>query len=452
LVEASDLPRYSLQRFLCAVGIFLGGCTGGRAAPMQPVAPRPDPNREEIKHLFATLMVDGPDPERRFSDQMRAVAPPPMLRATWHSLSARYGTLESFRVIREDARYGKRRYAVELNFSRSSIEALCVFDPGSGKIIGLFFSKPPIPKRVTSNAVSAADGDVEEIPLAVGETARPLGATLAVPRGRGAARLPALVIVGGSGPTDRDCTMQGVRPYRDLAQGLARKNVISLRFDKRPFTYPREYAGKVTTVEEELLADAVSAVNALRMRPEVDPRRLFVLGHSLGGLLAPEIAQRAGDIAGLILLAAPGRPLPESLLQQLRARGEKPAELLPLERQVNSLPTTPADQMVLGMPAGYWQDLARRDELGIARRLDIPIIYLRGALDRNVLAVDQEIWARAFAGSAHFESVTLPGLNHLLVPTAEGLAGDVHVPDEVITKIATFLAAAASPAPAAGSP
>ncbi len=143
----------------------------------------------------------------------------------------------------------------------------------------------------------------------VGETARPLGATLAVPRVRGATRLPALAIVGGSGPTDRDCTMQGARPYRDLAQGLARKNVISLRFDKRPFTYPRQYAGKVVTVEEELLADAVSAVNTLRTRPEVDPRRLFVLGHSLGGLLPPEIAQRAGDIAGLILLAAPGPSL-----------------------------------------------------------------------------------------------------------------------------------------------
>jgi len=82
--------------------------------------------------------------------------------------------------------------------------------------------------------------------------------------------------------------MQGARPYRDLAYGLARKNVISLRFDKRPFTYPRQYSGKVGTVEEERLADAVSAVNTLRIRPEVDPRRLFVLGHSLGGLLAPE--------------------------------------------------------------------------------------------------------------------------------------------------------------------
>jgi len=218
-----------------------------------------------------------------------------------------------------------------------------------------------------------------------------------------------VVIVGGSGPTDRDCTMQGARPYRDLAYGLARKNVISLRFDKRPFTYPRQYSGKVGTVEEERLADAVSAVNTLRIRPEVDPRRLFVLGHSLGGLLAPEIAQRAGDVANLILLAAPGRPVTESILQQLRDGGEKPADLSPLERQVKSLPSAPAAQVVLGMPAGYWQDLARRDEFGIARRLDVPIIYIRGALDHNVLPVDQEAWAHALAGHARFESVTLPG-------------------------------------------
>jgi pimeloyl-ACP methyl ester carboxylesterase len=440
------------QRALSAAAVALLGCMGQRTPPVQGRAPSPDPNRAEIKHLFAALTVDGSDVERRFSARLREVLPPALLRAGWHSLSARYGALESFAVLGEDDRYGKRRYTVELDFSQRSIQALCVFEPGSGELVGLFFSKPPSPQRKTPDGGQHAGGDVEEILLTVGDTALPLGATLALPRVRNGARLPAVVLVAGSGPIDRDGTLQGARPYRDLAEGLARRNVVSLRFDKRPFTYPRQYAGKVATVEQELLADAVSAVNTLRLRPEVDPRRLFVLGHSLGALLAPEIAERAGDVAGLILVAAPGRPLPEILLEQLRDGGEKPADLAPLERQLKALSTAPPEQVVLGMPAGYWQDVARRDEFRIARRLAVPTLYVRGALDHNVLSVDQERWAQAFAGDARFESLTLPGLNHLLMPAAAGLAGDVHVPDEVIEKLASFIAGAVPPAPAAPIP
>src|SRR5690348_7223752 len=85
-------PAEWTQGAVCALGILLAGCVGGRTAP-QPPATSADPNREEVKHLFAALTVDAPDVERRFSQQLRAVLPPPMLRAGWHSMSARYGSL-----------------------------------------------------------------------------------------------------------------------------------------------------------------------------------------------------------------------------------------------------------------------------------------------------------------------------------------------------------------------
>jgi pimeloyl-ACP methyl ester carboxylesterase len=200
-------------------------------------------------------------------------------------------------------------------------------------------------------------------------------------------------------------------------------------------------------VEDEFVADALTALTVLRTRPEVDPKYVFVLGHSLGALMAPEIAERSGDVAGLVLLAAPGRPLLELTLEQFRINGVRASELAQFERQIKALPTLPPDEHVNGMSAGYWQDLARRDEIAIARKLEVKILYLRGALDRNVFALDQEKWVRAFAGNPRFEAVTVPRLSHALVPAAPDLTGDEHVPDALIARIADFVRPAAPAAP-----
>lgn len=82
---------------------------------------------------------------------------------------------------------------------------------------------------------------------------------------------------------------------------------------------------------------------------------------------------------------------------------------------------------------------AGRDELEAAQKLGAPILYLRGEHDRNVLAVDGERWAHALEPHGQLESATLPGLNHLLLPANSDLAGDVHVPPEVVARVADFI-------------
>lgn len=362
------------------------------------------------------------------------------MRAKWHSLVARNGTLESFSIVHTDNSYGKRRYAVELDFAQRRTTSLIVFEPRNGEIIGLFFADmAPKPRPVEAVAEIGTDPHVVELALTIGKPPDVLGATLTVPRERGDARLPAVLMVAGSGPTDRDETVQSVKPFRDIARGLARDNIVTLRFDKRSFTYPRRVDGPEFTVDDEVINDAVVAMTMLRTRPEVDPSRLYVLGHSLGALVAPEIAARRGGIAGMILIAAPARTVPEMVVEQLREQGERPSELAPLENQVNTLPSMRPDQQVLGMRASYWQDLARRDEMGTARRLGIPILYLRGQLDRNVFAMDQAKWRRAFVGDVKYQSVTLPGLNHLLMPAGVDLSSDVRVSNDAIRKVTDFV-------------
>jgi pimeloyl-ACP methyl ester carboxylesterase len=409
-------------------------------------APPSDPNRDEVKHVIVALSIDSPDLDRRFSSEMRALVP--HLKSKWRELVAQNGPLESFAVVGSDQESGKQRYHVELDFTQRTMLALVVLEPDSAEVIGCFFSNSPRqPAAPAPN--NPPDPDVEELALSVGTAPTLLGASLTLPRERGDARLPAVLLVPGSGVVDRDETVEGTKPFRDIAYGLAHHHIATLRFDKRFFTYrrksyPRQSAPGVNTVEEELLADAVAAAATLRARPEVDPQRFFVLGHSLGALLAPEIASRSGGVAGLILVAASARPLPELLIEQARVRGASDSDLAAIQTQIKAIPSLPPDRIVLGVPAAYWQDLARRDEIGTARRLGLPIIYLRGELDRNVFAADQEIWTRAFAGDTRYEAVTLPGLSHLLVPGEPRADTPLHVPDAVIARIAEFVARSAS--------
>ncbi|HEY0462761.1 MAG TPA: alpha/beta fold hydrolase, partial [Polyangiaceae bacterium] len=172
--------------------------------------------------------------------------------------------------------------------------------------------------------------------LSVGQFALPASFTLPKAANRG---LPAALLIGGSGANDRDESVAGAKPFRDLAHALAKRGIATLRYEKRSFAHPEWFRDpQHFTVEDDVLGDAVAALQMLRARPEIDQKRLFLIGHSLGALLAPEVAQRGGGVAGLVLLAAPGRPLEQIQLQQLKAR-QPGSDFTSLERQVHALPS-----------------------------------------------------------------------------------------------------------------
>ena len=104
----------------------------------------------------------------------------------------------------------------------------------------------------------------------------------------GVENAPVAILVHGSGPQDRDESFGPNRPFRDLAAGLATKGIAVLRYDKRTKRYPESFADlKNPTVKEETVDDVSSAIEYLKYRPEIDGRRITVIGHSLGGMLAP---------------------------------------------------------------------------------------------------------------------------------------------------------------------
>jgi pimeloyl-ACP methyl ester carboxylesterase len=179
----------------------------------------------------------------------------------------------------------------------------------------------------------------------------------------------------------------------------------------------------------------------LAARPELDGR-VFVIGHSLGGQLAPEVAARAAGVSGVVLLAPPGRPPWDILLAQMRYLRAPRATLIAVERAITEIHAGGAPEL-LGMPYAYWRELASRGGARVAAALDRPVLVLHGDRDYQVTGDDIAIWRQGLAGRPA-EFATIPGSNHLLIhgagppgPAEYKLPG--HVDPKVIERVIAFM-------------
>jgi dienelactone hydrolase len=283
--------------------------------------------------------------------------------------------------------------------------------------------------------------------VTVGEGEWKLPGTLTVPVGPGP--FPGIVLVHGNGPNDRDETVGGTRVFKDLAEGLATRGVAVVRYEKRTRQYGAKMAGMHgTTVQEETVDDAVSAATLLRSQKEVDPKRVFVLGHSLGGYVSPRIAEDDGKLAGLVILAGNVRPLEDLILEQSQSLGmtaQQMDALKTLVARVKALEPADADAPpVLSMPVPYLLNLKGYDPGVQANKLAIPMLILQGERDFQVTMKDFALWKAALGARKDVAFHSYPALNHLFV-AGEGKSTEAeyrkpgHVAPEVIDDIAKWI-------------
>jgi dienelactone hydrolase len=285
-----------------------------------------------------------------------------------------------------------------------------------------------------------------------------LPGTLTMPVGKGP--FPAVVLVHGSGAQTRDEDFMGKKVFRDLAVGLAAKGVAVLRYDKRTLVHTgKAQSNMQMTVKEETIEDALAAVDLLARTEGIDAQHVYLLGHSLGGMLSPRIvaADRDKKIAGVVVMAGNSRPLEdvivdqfeyfaklnpvESVKQQLAMWKEQAAIL---KEKDFSAETAVQKGFKLGAPA-YWADLRDFHAAEASKEQDLPRLVLQGEADYQVTVEDFEGWKKALAGKTNTEFKLYPKLNHFFVEEEGKLATPQsqmqpgNVPAYVIEDIAAWI-------------
>ncbi|HBY59451.1 MAG TPA: hypothetical protein DEH78_06485 [Solibacterales bacterium] len=324
-----------------------------------------------------------------------------------------------------------------------------------GKLAGMFMR----PRQTEAAAAwkrppYSQPDSFREREVQVGAKDWPLPGTLTVPKGEG--KFPAVVLVHGSGPNDRDETIGPNKPFKDLAEGLASRGIAVLRYEKRTRQHaPKLALAKDITLDGETVEDAAAGAEFLRQQAEVDPQRIYVLGHSLGGYAAPRIAAADGHLAGLVILAGSTRPLEDLVIEQMTyiaslypENAEMQKRLETVKGEVAALKKLDASAKggtVMGMPASYLLGLRGYDAAAEARKLPLPILVLQGERDYQVTMEDFEGWRKALAEKQGSKLKSYPALNHLFMegegkakPAEYGKEG--HVAAVVIEEIASWIA------------
>lgn len=448
---------------VAVVLLSVAGPAGTLAADVEPRAGGTPPLPPAVaaslaKDVAAELRLgDFEALESRFDEELKVALGGGKLRSYWLRVTVEGGALVSCAEPRTLLAGEYTLAFASCTFEKQRAELKLTFQ-ADGRLGGLFL-EPEEPGRPAWTAPAYVTPGVfreSDVKVVTGSVSLP--GTLSIPLGEGP--FPGMVLVHGSGPQDRDESVGGVRPFQDLAQGLASRGIAVLRYEKRSKVYGKEMAtaGEIT-VKDEVIDDALAGLRVLRATPGVDGQRLFVAGHSLGGSLAPRIAALDGAVAGIVLLAAPSRPMSEVVRDQARwmagpgatdaQRKAAPA----IRREADALADLfagrpdPLVRPILGASRSYWLDLEAQRPVKAARSLGRPILVLQGERDYQVTMKDFAGWKKALLGRRNAKLKSYPKLNHLFVAgegrsSPEEYAKAGHVAAEVVGDIAAFVAGA----------
>ncbi len=287
---------------------------------------------------------------------------------------------------------------------------------------------------------------------------KPLQGAIVLPKR--VSKPPVVIMVHGSGATNLNESVGAAdnRPFEDIAFGLAKRGIASIRYDKRNYSYPETYEelGKNVTIQDEVLNDVSEVIDYATSLDSVDNQRIYVLGHSLGGMLAPKIAQDNPAVAGLIIMAGTARRLEDLVLDQnimlleqtQQSASQKQKVLSKIKEDVQAIkdlyPGSSAN-VYFNMPTAYWLSLNQINTEEIVKGLEIPILIQQGTADFQVYAdKDYPLWQQLLGEKDTAVFHLYEGLNHLFMQnngkkdtTEYDIKG--HVEEQVIEDMATFI-------------
>ena len=297
--------------------------------------------------------------------------------------------------------------------------------------------------------------------IVVGQgTEFPLNGLLTLPDGT-EGPVPAVVMVHGSGSSNMDEKVMKLTPFRDLAEGLVKHGIASIRYDKRSFVHARKMLKQIITVKEETIDDALLAVKILKSDRRIDPDRIFILGHSMGAMLAPRIDSEGGDVRGLIMMAGSPYRLEDIMIRQFgQAEESKSAmkwiavvEDKVFSKKFENLYTMSDEEAMSKKFAGgttlyYFKEMGQKTAVDYLLQNDKPVLIMQGGRDFQVLADDDYLkFKELLAERSNTYYKLYPQLNHAFVDAIFDDIGKAskeynsvrHIGEEVIKDISSFI-------------
>jgi len=426
-----------------------GNGEGGEDGSAESDVDTPPETPEETARLLVDRLYDDryESAYEMFAERYRSSVSPGLLERVRLGLDGAGGPFQGLSVEETGVRSGLETVQLELDLERATAP-MRVSTTADATLAGFVLNGE-------YERASYADTEAfEATEHALEPPGCQLGATVTRPTtGVGDAdteAVPGAVIVHGSHPTDRDATIAANAPYRDIAEGLASQGVATLRYDKRSFACNVPAAER--TVDRVTVEDALHAVEWFREQEGIRADGVVAVGHSLGGMMAPEIARRDGDLAGIAGLSAPARELRAAFLDQI----EYLADVGDLEfqrvaeqrdvwrRQAEQLENDNyvEDETLLGLPGAFWRSIEDYDPVETATALDRPQSYYQGGRDYQVtLEDDFAAWEAAFGDDPSVSLSSYPPLDHVLLPGEGPSVPQAYaVPNEVSASLVSDLA------------
>lgn len=392
--------------------------------------------------------------ERFFAPRLRAVVSADTLAAGWAGEIAKSGRVISVGAATTEPgpEPGLVLATVPLTCERSDLTVAMSLDD-DGMMHGLLITPSSTESWRAPSYAKPRRFTERDVVLDEGSLAVP--GTLTLPR-RGDPH-PGVVLLGGGGEFDRDESSGPNKPLKDLAWGLASRGVAVIRFDKVTFTHRGVIDEPGFTMSDEYVPHAVAAARLLQREPCVDASRVFVVGHSMGGRVAPRVAAAEASIAGLVVLAGDTQPMQRAIVRVAHHLATTSPEVVPesllaeLKRQAANVDApdlsaaTPASELPFGWPASYWLDLRDDDPVGTAAALRKPMLILQGGRDYQVTEEDDLAgWREGLGGRPEVTIRVFPADDHLFFRGSEpSTPADYmrpqHVDRLVIRDIATWM-------------